>query len=93
MFRLLFLSLRLALRDWLHERSLSFCGVLALASMVYPLIGEYAEIRPDFEHKVLRGRVYVRGRIRALHAAAFAMRLLADKNVKTTYRHIRKFKL
>lgn len=67
--------------------------VLALASMVYPLIGEYAEIRPDFEHKVLRGRVYVRGRIRALHAAAFAMRLLADKNVKTTYRHIRKFKL
>lgn len=38
MFRLLFLSLRLALRDWLHERSLSFCGVLALASMLAPLL-------------------------------------------------------
>ena len=38
MFRLLFLSLCLALRDWLHERSLSFCGVLALASMLAPLL-------------------------------------------------------
>jgi hypothetical protein len=67
--------------------------VLALISMIYPFIGEYAEIRPDFEHKILRGRVYVKGRIRALHAVSFALRLLLNKNVRTTYRHIRKFKL
>ena len=67
--------------------------VLALISMIYPFIGENAEIRPDFEHKILRGRVYVKGRIRALHAVSFALRLLLDKNVRTTYRHIRKFKL
>ena len=67
--------------------------VLALISMIYPFIGEYAEIRPDFERKILRGRVYVKGRIRALHAVSFALRLLLDKNVRTTYRHIRKFKL
>ena len=67
--------------------------VLALISMIYPFIGEYAEIRPDFERKILRGRVYVKGRIRALHAVSFALRLMIDKNVRTTYRHIRKFKL
>ena len=66
---------------------------LAFISMIYPFIGGFTEILPDFERKILRGRVYVRGRIRALHAASFALRLLLDKNMRTTYRHIRKFKL
>lgn len=66
---------------------------LALISMIYPFVGECTEIRPDFEHRVLRGRIYVKGRIRAVHIVAFALRLLTDKNVRTTYRHIRKFKL
>lgn len=35
---LFFLSVRLAVADWLHEKSLSFCGVLALASMLAPLL-------------------------------------------------------
>lgn len=67
--------------------------VLALISMIYPFVGEYTEIRPDFEHRVLRGRIYVKGRIRAVYIVAFALCLLTDKNVRTTYRHIRKFKL
>ncbi len=36
--RLAFLSARLAWKDWIHERSLSFCAVLALASMLAPLL-------------------------------------------------------
>ena len=67
--------------------------VLALISMIYPFVGEFTEIRPDFERRVLQGRICVKGRIRAVHIAAFALRLLADKNVRTTYRHVRKFKL
>lgn len=35
---LFFLAVRLAVADWLHEKSLSFCGVLALASMLAPLL-------------------------------------------------------
>lgn len=38
MFRLCLLSMRLAIRDWIKESSLSFCGVLALASMLTPLL-------------------------------------------------------
>ena len=67
--------------------------VLALISMIYPFVGEFTEIRPDFERRVLRGRIRVKGRIRAVHIVSFALRLLADKNVRTTYRHVRKFKL
>ena len=67
--------------------------VLALISMIYPFVGEFTEIRPDFERRVLRGRICVKGRIRAVHIVSFALRLLADKNVRTTYRHVRKFKL
>lgn len=32
------LAARLALQDWLHERTLSLCAVLALASMLAPLL-------------------------------------------------------
>lgn len=38
MFSLCLLSMRLAIRDWIKESSLSFCGVLALASMLTPLL-------------------------------------------------------
>lgn len=67
--------------------------VLALISMIYPFIGEHTEVLPDFEHRIFRGRIFVKGRIRALHIVSFVLRLLMDKNVRTTYRHIKKFKL
>lgn len=66
---------------------------LAGISMIYPLIGEHAQIRPDFEHKVLKGSIFVKGKIRMLYALIFAWNMLWDKNVRTTYRHIRRFKL
>lgn len=33
-----FLAIELAIRDWFHERTLSLCAVLALASMLAPLL-------------------------------------------------------
>ncbi len=67
--------------------------LLAGISMIYPVIGEFTEIEPDFEHRVLRGEAHISGRLRILHAAIFGLRVIADKNVRTTIRHIRKFKL
>ena len=66
---------------------------LAGISMIYPMIGEHAQIRPDFEHKVLRGNVFIKGKIRILYGLIFAWNMFWDKNVRTTYRHIRKFRL
>lgn len=67
--------------------------VLAAASMMYPLIGEQTEIWPDFENKVLEGEVNVVGKIRTVYAVIMGWNLIWNKNVRTTFKHIRKFKL
>lgn len=72
----------------------SYTGyTLAGISMIYPMIGEYTQIKPDFEHKVLKGNVFIKGRIRILYGLIFAWNMFRDKNVRVTYRHIRKFRL
>lgn len=67
--------------------------LLAGISLIYPMIGEFTELQPDFEHRVLRGQGSVNGKIRFLYALVFALCIIADKNVRTTFRHISKFKL
>lgn len=65
---------------------------LAGISLIYPVIGEYTYLTPDFEHKVLKGNVFIREKIRMIYAVIFAWNMLLDRNVRTTYRHLRKFK-
>lgn len=67
--------------------------VLAGLSMVYPLIGEHTDITPDFENKVLQGKLSARGKLRIIHLAVLILKLLADKNVRITYQHFKKIKL
>lgn len=67
--------------------------LLAGISIIYPAIGDFTEIEPDFEHRVFKGEARISGSLRILHAAVFALRIIADKNVRTTFRHIRKFRL
>lgn len=66
---------------------------LAAASIIWPVFEDHVQIKPDFENRVLKGDAYVRGTLRAIHVLVLAWNLLLDKNVRTTYRHIRKFKL
>ena len=64
---------------------------LAYLSVLYPFFGEHAEIIPDFEQKFLKGRLYVKGRIRASHFVHFVWNLFWDKNIRKSYRHIKEF--
>lgn len=66
---------------------------LAWISLIYPMIGEYTQLKPDFEHKVFRGNIFVKGKIRILYALIFMWNMLWDKTVRITYRHLRKFRL
>ena len=66
--------------------------VLALCGMLYAFIGEDMDLEPDFEKRVLEGDVYVKGRLRAVHMAVFAAKLLLDQNIRSTYHDIRAFK-
>lgn len=67
--------------------------LLAGISMIYPMIGEFIDIRADFEHKVLKGSVLAAGKLRLLYLLIPAWNLFFDRDVKITYRHIKNFKL
>jgi len=67
--------------------------LLAGYSMVYPFIGKYAVLTPDFEKKILEGLLLVKGRIKAVYFAILGWNLFWSKAVRKTYKDIRGFKL
>lgn len=67
--------------------------MLAGASMLYPLYGNRLTVWPDFEENVLEGEVHIKGRVRGLHAAIIVWNLIVNKDIRTTYKHIKEFQL
>lgn len=67
--------------------------VLGGISIIYPFLGDTTEIIPDFENQILKGNVYIKGRIRICHFAALAVKLLLCKDIRTSYKDIKNFKL
>lgn len=65
--------------------------VLAGLGMIYPLIGNYTIITPDFEQEVLEGDFFIKGKIRILYMVIVAWNLFWDKNIRITYRHLKQF--
>lgn len=69
----------------------AFTGkILACISMIYPFTGEHIEIIPDFDEKKLNADVYVLGKIRSVTFLCMAIRLIISKEVRLTYKHIKK---
>lgn len=58
---------------------------LAGISMIYPFFGEDIRITPDFERQILKGKIFVKGKLRISFCAAFALRLLLNKEIRKTY--------
>lgn len=67
--------------------------VLGGLSILYPFLGATTEFIPDFENQILKGNIYVKGKIRFSHFAALAIKLLLCKDIRTSYKDIRNFKL
>lgn len=67
--------------------------VLAGVSILYPYFADHVQVDPRFEEKVFKGDIYIKGGISASPFASMAIRLLLDKNIRTTIKHARKFKL
>ncbi len=65
--------------------------VLAVLSILYPYLGGRTEIRPDFEHRVLKGEIQICGHIRGLYAVVIIWNLVWNRHVRTTFAHIRAF--
>lgn len=67
--------------------------VLAGLGLVYPFIGGCTNICPDFENRVLEGSAYVKGTIYMFRFAVLLWNLVWSKEVRTTFKDIRAFKL
>lgn len=67
--------------------------LLAVLSVLYPFIEGNLEVTPDFEQKVLKGKLHVKGHLRVCHFVAIAIRLLLSKEIRQTYRDAKDFQL
>lgn len=67
--------------------------VLGGLAVIYPLLGDTMEINPDFENQILKGNVYLKGKIRFCHFAGLALKLIICKDIRSSYKDIRNFKL
>ena len=65
--------------------------MLAFLGSIYGLIGEYVQIQPDFEERKLEGNASAEGKIRVIYFVVPAWKLFWNKDVKITYKHIRKY--
>lgn len=65
--------------------------MLAFLGSIYGLIGEYVQIQPDFEERKLEGNASAEGKVRVIYFAVPAWKLFWNKDVKITYKHIRKY--
>ncbi len=56
--------------------------ICAFIGMIYPFVGKYVMIEPDFEHKILEGDFYFKGYITCLMLLRVAWVVLFDKDIK-----------
>lgn len=67
--------------------------VLAILSLLYPFTEEHMEVVPDFENKILQGRMMIKGRIYIIYFVCATWNLLWCKQVRLLYKDIRNIKL
>lgn len=70
----------------------SYTGkLLAVLAVLYPFMSEDTEIIPDFEHQVFQGTFAVCGKVRVSHIAHVAWKLFWNKDVRNSYKDMKKF--
>ena len=67
--------------------------VLAVFGVLYPFLGPYVQITPDFDQKILEGYLKAKGNIYGIHLVILLWNLLWSREVRTAYKDIKNFKL
>ncbi len=65
-------------------------AVTGLFAAVIPLSGKKAWLEPDYERQVLKGKGFIKGRIRLFTGLIVLWRLYFNKNIRWTIRRLRK---
>lgn len=67
--------------------------ILAFLSILYPFLGEEFFVTPDFNNQRLKGKAYLKGKIRVSILVGALLRLLLNKNIRNTYKDMKSFEL
>ena len=67
--------------------------LLAGFSMLYPFVEDHVRVEPDFENQILEGNLHVAGKIRGSFFIKLLWSLIWSREVRMTYRDIKKFEL
>lgn len=67
--------------------------VLAGLAFIYPFFWGNLCVEPEFEERIFKGSIDVKGKIRFSHLVGSAIRLFMSKAVRVTYRDINEFEL
>lgn len=62
--------------------------LLGVFAVFYPVYRNRLQVTPVFDHAVLEGKVELKGRIFTVYLAVQALRILLQKDVKTTYKRL-----
>lgn len=64
--------------------------ILSIQGILYPLIGECVRITPDFDHSVIEGSFYVKGRITVFRILITAIKVYFNKDLRKVIRMFKK---
>lgn len=59
--------------------------LLGFLCMFYPIYRHNIELKPDFEHKILEGNFYLKGRMRGIHFIRMLYKLWKDQNLRKAW--------
>ena len=66
--------------------------MLAAAGVIYPIVGEFIDIYPNFEDKELKLDGYLKGRIRGINVVLIVIKVIRDKAIKRLIYNLNKLK-
>lgn len=67
--------------------------VLAGLGVIYSFIGKETTITPDFEQRIFKGNIYIKGKLAAVYLVSLLWKLFWCKAVRHTYKDIKNFKV
>ena len=65
-------------------------SMLAYLSILYPFYGDNISITPHFDDAMLKGDIYIKGRLRIVYMVNMGIRLILNKNIRLTIKDVMK---
>lgn len=77
------------LKGWVHfgmSDPASTGQLLARLAMLYPMYSDGLTLEPDFENKIIEGKLAASGRIRLGYIVWLVLTVILDKNIRQQYK-------